>query len=244
MNPVMRQTQEALSGSDGTGVTGKRSRGADMEPRTTHARKEYEQGALDEATVAADPIRQFAVWYDAAVAAGVPEPEAMTLSTATPDGRPSARIVLLRGFDPRGFCFFTNYESHKGRELAANPHAALCFHWKSLRRQVRVRGPLTPVSAAEADAYFQSRDRGARIGAWASEQSRPLPDRFALEKRVAEFGLKYPLGEVPRPPHWMGWRLAPVSIEFWRDRPFRLHDRLVFSRPDPGAPFEKSRLSP
>ena len=191
-----------------------------------------------------EPFDLFTRWLTEAKAKEPNDPNAMALATVNAQGFPDVRMVLLKDVSPAGFTFYSNAQSAKGQQIAANPHAALCFHWKSLRRQVRVRGPLTPVSAAEADAYFQSRDRGARIGAWASEQSRPLPDRFALEKRVAEFGLKYPLGEVPRPPHWMGWRLAPVSIEFWRDRPFRLHDRLVFSRPDPGAPFEKSRLYP
>ena len=152
-----------------------------MEPRATHARKEYEQAALDEATVARDPILQFAAWYDAAVAAGVPEPEAMTLSTATPDGRPSARIVLLRGFDARGFCFFTNYDSRKGRELTENPHASLTFHWADLERQVRIEGRVEQTTAAESDEYFRTRPSTSRIGAWSSPQSEVIPDRAALE---------------------------------------------------------------
>jgi pyridoxamine 5'-phosphate oxidase len=153
-------------------------------------------------------------------------------------------MVLMKGFEEGAFVFYTNGESAKGVQLAANPRAAACFHWKSLRRQVRARGPVEPVSEAEADAYFRTRDRGARLGAWASQQSRPLEDRLALEKRIAEYGMKFGLGEVPRPPHWRGYRLAPLVMEFWRDRPFRLHDRLVFTREGAGAPWLKSRLYP
>ncbi len=168
----------------------------------------------------------------------------MALATADADGAPDVRMVLLKDFDARGFAFYSNAKSAKGQQLAANPRAALCFHWKSLRRQVRLRGLIEPVEPEEADAYFQSRDRGARLGAWASEQSRPLPDRLALEKRVAEFALKFGLGTVPRPPHWGGYRLVPLAIEFWRNQPFRLHDRLVFTRPTPAAAWEKHRLYP
>jgi pyridoxamine 5'-phosphate oxidase len=167
----------------------------------------------------------------------------MALATADAEGFPDVRMVLLKGVDS-GFVFYTNAESAKGRQLEANPRAAIVMHWKSLRRQVRVLGLVTPVSDAEADAYFQSRDRGARLGAWASAQSRPLPDRLALEKRIAEFAAKFGLGEVPRPEYWRGWRLVPLSIEFWRDRPFRLHDRLVFTREAPDAAWTKQRLYP
>jgi pyridoxamine 5'-phosphate oxidase len=150
----------------------------------------------------------------------------------------------MKSFEDGAFVFYTNAESAKGSQLAENQRAAVVFYWKSLKRQVRVRGAVTAIPADEADAYFASRDRGARLGAWASQQSRPLPDRLALEKRVADFALKFGVGEVPRPPHWGGWVLAPVQIEFWRDRPFRLHDRLVFTRAAPGATWSKTRLYP
>jgi pyridoxamine 5'-phosphate oxidase len=215
-----------------------------MEPRTTHARKEYERGELDEATVERDPFRQFAAWYDDAVAAGVPEPEAMTLSTATPDGRPSARIVLLRGFDARGFCFFTNYASHKGRELEANPHAALTFHWAALERQVRIEGRVERTTAAESDAYFASRPSTSRIGAWSSPQSAVIADRAALETFFARFRAEHPDdAAIPRPEHWGGYRLVPERIEFWQGRPSRLHDRLRFRRGEDDA-WLLERLAP
>lgn len=181
-----------------------------------------------------DPIARFEAWLAEASRSEPSEPNAVCLATATPDGRPSARMVLLKGVDARGFVFYTNLESRKGQELAANPRAALCFHWKTLGRSVRVEGPVERVSDAEADAYFASRPRGSRIGAWASRQSRPLESRFALEKAVAECTLKFGIGEIPRPPFWSGFRLIPERIEFWREMPFRLHDRQVFEREGTG----------
>ena len=215
-----------------------------MPSRMTDARKEYEQATLQEADVARDPLRQFTLWYEAAVAAKVPEPEAMTLSTATPEGRPSARIVLLRGYDDRGFCFFSNYNSHKGRELAANPYAALTFHWVEQERQVRIEGRVEKTSAAESDAYFFSRPSRSRIGAWSSPQSDVIPNRETLDELFKRFKEQYPdESAIPRPEHWGGYRLIPTRIEFWRGRPSRLHDRLQFSR-DGEADWKLQRLAP
>lgn len=175
-----------------------------------------------------DPYALFAEWLAEATRTEPNDPNAMCLATSTPEGRPSARMVLLKGHDPRGFVFYTNLESRKGGELASNPQAALCFHWKTLTRSVRVEGRVESVTDAEADAYYASRSRGSRIGAWASRQSRELEGRWALEKAVAEYTVKFGLSEIPRPPHWSGFRLLPERIEFWRDMPFRLHERRVF----------------
>lgn len=190
----------------------------------------------------ADPISLFREWFAQARVREPNDGEAVALATADGDGQPNARMVLLKGVDERGFVFYTNTESRKGNELTANPRAALCFHWKSLRRQIRVQGPAAPVDAAEADAYFATRARDSQIGAWASRQSRPLESRFALEKAVARFAAKFALGPIPRPPYWSGYRLRPGRIEFWEERPFRLHDRLVFVREGEG--WRQERLYP
>ena len=183
----------------------------------------------------ADPLAVFAAWLAEAEASEPNDANAMALSTVGEDGMPSCRMVLLKGYDADGFVFYTNYESRKGRQLLTTPKAALLFHWKSLRRQVRIEGEVTPVSDAEADAYFDSRPKQSQIGAWASQQSRPLEGRFELEKRVALFAAKYAVTKVPRPPHWSGFRLTPRLIEFWQDGAFRLHDRLVYSREEAAA---------
>jgi pyridoxamine 5'-phosphate oxidase len=198
---------------------------------------------------AGEPFALFESWLGEASEKEINDPNGMALATVDAAGLPNVRMVLLKGVDgpgddPRGFVFYTNLESAKGGELKSNPRAALLFHWKSLERQVRVRGSIAPVTAEEADAYFATRPRLSRIGAWASDQSRPLETRFALEKRVAAFTAKFAIGEVPRPPHWSGFRLLPLEIEFWASRPFRLHDRLVFRRSAPAEPWHKARLFP
>ena len=189
-------------------------------------------------------MRLFAAWIEEATAAEPRDPNAMALATVDADGLPNVRMVLLKGVDERGFVFYTNMDSQKGRELDVHPQAALVFHWKSLNRQVRVRGPVERVSEAEADAYFATRPKLAQIGAWASKQSAPLESRLAFEKAVALYAAKYALGAVPRPPHWSGYRIVPLRIEFWHDRPFRLHDRIEFGRDGLGAPWSKTRLYP
>jgi pyridoxamine 5'-phosphate oxidase len=190
-----------------------------------------------------DPLGLFDAWFAEALKSEPNDANAMALSTVDAEGLPDVRMVLLKGADADGFVFYTNLESAKGRELTANPKAALLFHWKSLRRQVRIRGTVSRTTDAEADAYFATRARPAQIGAWASAQSRTLPDRLALERKIAEVGLRFGLGKVTRPPHWSGFRVEPASIEFWRDRPFRLHERLLFERA-PGGGWTTRRLFP
>ncbi|HTQ01414.1 MAG TPA: pyridoxamine 5'-phosphate oxidase [Casimicrobiaceae bacterium] len=205
-------------------------------------RTEYKRASLDESDVARDPFVQFAQWFDAARTSAVPEPNAMTLATVDAAGRPAARIVLLKEVDARGFVFYTNYESRKGRELLARRDAALLFFWAELERQVRIEGAVEMVDAATADAYFRTRPRLSRIGAWASPQSEPLPGRAALERSFAEADRRYPGEEVPRPPHWGGYRVVPVSIEFWQGRVSRLHDRIEYRRD--GESWRIGRLAP
>lgn len=199
--------------------------------------------AANEADIdGAEPFDLFGQWLMDARTKEPNDPNAMTVATVDADGMPDARMVLLKDFDRQGFVFYTNTQSAKGRQILGAQKAALLFHWKSLRRQVRIRGTVEIVSDAEADEYFASRARNSQIGAWASEQSRPLESRFALEKRVAEYGLKFGIGAVPRPPHWTGFRIVPTEMEFWRDKPFRLHDRLKFERAGDG--WVKSKLYP
>lgn len=189
-----------------------------------------------------DPLALFQQWMAEAERRELNDPNAMSLATATPEGIPSVRAVLLKGADARGFVFYTNHESRKGGELRANPYAALLLHWKSLRRQIRIEGAVETVSDAEADAYFASRARVSRLGALASEQSRPLPSRAEFERRVAELDARYPGDSVPRPPHWSGFRVLPAAIEFWQDMPFRLHDRRLYTRD--GAAWRRTALYP
>ena len=215
-----------------------------MTDPTTHIadlRKSYERAQLDESSSAADPFEQFRLWLQQALDAQLPEPNAMTLATVGVDGRPSTRVVLIKGFDARGVVWYTNYESRKGRELAGNPHAALQFHWVELERVVRIEGRVEKASEAESDAYFKSRPLDSRIGAWASPQSQVISSRSVLVGNAAKFGAKFMLNP-PRPPHWGGYRLVPDRFEFWQGRKSRLHDRLRY-RLDAGA-WVRERLAP
>jgi pyridoxamine 5'-phosphate oxidase len=206
-------------------------------------RREYTRSSLNEADLAADPFQQFRTWFDDAIASDVFEPNAMTLATASPEGRPSARIVLLKGFDDRGFTFHTNYQSRKGQELDRNPFAALVLYWAPLERQVRIEGRVETIPAEESDEYFRTRPIGARLGAWASPQSRVIADRKGIEARLRDLEQDYPDGDIPRPPHWGGYRLDPDSVEFWQGGLHRIHDRLQYTRAAKGG-WEIHRLAP
>jgi len=195
-------------------------------------------------TEAAEPFALFAEWFAEACKTEPNDPNAMSLATVDAEGLPDVRMVLMKGFDTAGFVFYSHIASQKGRELAANPKAALLFHWKSLRRQVRIHDNVSPVTSEEADAYFATRPKQAQIGAWASKQSQPLESRFAFEQAIAKIAAKHMISEVPRPPGWSGWRVAPARFEFWHDRPFRLHDRIEFTRSTPGEAWTKTRLYP
>ena len=195
-------------------------------------------------TAADEPFALFESWLNEAIKSEPNDPNAMALATVDPDGLPDVRMVLMKGFDTEGFVFYSHIASQKGRELAANPKAALLFHWKSLRRQVRIRGNVTPVTDTEADAYFATRPKQAQIGAWASKQSQELESRFAFEQAIAKVAARHVIGDVPRLPGWSGWRITPARIEFWHDRPFRLHDRIEFRRDAAGQPWSKTRMYP
>jgi pyridoxamine 5'-phosphate oxidase len=214
-----------------------------MDKTVADLRKDYTLEGLSELEVDLNPFIQFKKWFDQALAAQLPEPNAMTIATTTPEGKPSARMVLLKDFDERGFVLFTNYNSHKGQELAENPQAALVFWWAELERQVRISGYVEKVSETESDQYFESRPAKSRLGAWVSNQSEVIESREVLERRLQDFQSKYENQEIPRPPHWGGLRVIPAGIEFWQGRPSRLHDRLLYTRLDNGT-WNIERLSP
>ncbi|MDP9410697.1 MAG: pyridoxamine 5'-phosphate oxidase [Actinomycetota bacterium] len=214
-----------------------------MDRKVADLRNEYTRAGLDETSLRPDPLAQFRGWFEDALAAGLHEPNAMTLATATPGGKPSARVVLLKGFDERGFVFYTNYEGRKGEELGRNPRAALVFYWGELERQVRIEGRASRVPERESDVYYASRPRGSRLGAWASEQSRPVEGREVLESRLRALEREYEGREVPRPPFWGGYRVEPEAVEFWQGRQNRLHDRIVYRRRGAGG-WEIERLQP
>jgi pyridoxamine 5'-phosphate oxidase len=211
---------------------------------TADIRREYAHARLDEADVSHDPIVEFARWFAEAQDAKVPDPNAMTLATATTDGTPSARVVLLKAFDERGFVFFTDYRSRKGAELEANPRAAMVFYWSELDRQVRITGDVAPTSREESETYFRTRPLGSRLGAWTSHQSRVIPGRAALEADLRKVQARFPDGDVPLPPYWGGYRVVPDEIEFWQGRESRLHDRIRYVREGGGKGWRVERLSP
>ncbi len=214
-----------------------------MDTSVADLRQEYTFQGLSETDVHPNPFEQFKTWFDQAVAAQLPEPNAMTIATVTADGKPSARIVLLKDYDERGFVFYTNYKSHKGQQLVENPWGAIAFWWAELERQVRIEGRVEKVSPAESDAYFHSRPKGSQLGAWASNQSQVIESREVLEQQLQKLKEEYDNKEVPRPPHWGGFRVIPSEIEFWQGRPSRLHDRLLYQRGEDGS-WKIQRLSP
>ncbi len=214
-----------------------------MDTSVADLRQEYTFQGLSETDVHPNPFEQFKTWFDQAVAAQLPEPNAMTIATVTADGKPSARIVLLKDYDERGFVFYTNYKSHKGQQLVENPWGAIAFWWAELERQVRIEGRVEKVSPAESDAYFHSRPKGSQLGAWASNQSQVIESREVLEQQLQKLKEEYDNKQVPRPPHWGGFRVIPSEIEFWQGRPNRLHDRLLYRRGEDGS-WKIQRLSP